>query len=166
MLHEVIYRAYTGLSGPIKVGTPFVLTVYTRDMRQPPSGLIRGVFSACCNVAFDGALISPAHVLNPVQFGPAYPNQQRAAAYAGGISRLGAFASFNGLGSLYVVLARIQMVAVKVGTTNVGINFDNLIYPMDDTLVYGNYAAIPPEIDSYVPPESIDTIPTTVQVIA
>lgn len=158
----------------VKVGGDFDVTLTVEDLR--PSGhysangeereLIRGVFSAYCDLNFDktlaavpvtaGVTASRAALEYRSAFAWAYPflNDRRAFDSPTGITRAGAFsAQWGGLEPGPHDVFRVKLRAKKPGTLIIQVNTKSLRAPLDDTLLMGNLLAVPSEQSDVSPAE-------------
>lgn len=136
-----------------KVGQEFDMSVYVQDLR--PNGtwvddggvvrdLVRGVFAAYCDVSY-----LPSKCLEvSLSYGPLYRNGREYHGQNGMINDTGAFASaFTGDTDQHLLFT-VRMKALATGKAPFVLGFKTP-RPQQDTLVYGNIAAQPPE-QSYV----------------
>lgn len=141
----------------VKVGQEFDVVVSVRDLR--PDGnwvnaagqtrpLIRGVFAGYCDLRYDTSICSEVSIA----FNATYPNGKEYHGSPGaGIDNTGAFAAaLDGLGTSARELFRVRMKAKETGSVSFRLGFD-VPRPQQNTLVYGNIGADPPE-QSYVDP--------------
>lgn len=157
----------------IAVGREFDLALFARDLRPEGSylyageerDLVRGVYAAYCDIHWDkskvtvrqatGTSNSRLRFFNAFVFKAPYRNGMQAFDDPDGITRLGAFQglSFGGDTEPHEIV-RGRMVAIGTGPVTFSTKLTGLRYPLDDTLVYGNLAANPPE-QSFVKSEEM-----------
>ena len=103
--------------------------------------------------------------LGSFMFGPKYPNGRQAVNTPQGIGRLGAFNDLSGgSGVCSVEVVWVRMLALQAGTVAFKPDLAGLAYPNDDCLVYGNWAATPPEYSNVDPSEvQLTPFPLTIQ---
>jgi hypothetical protein len=169
------------------VGQSFDLVLSVQDLRPsgtwsgmklvnglPTNGqwpLVRGVFSAYCDVRYDKALAKvtfaddshPAWFVVCFTFAARYPNNHLAADAADRIDNVGAFASAACGNQSLTEVWRVRMTAKAAGSLVFYPDVSAVPHPQQNTLVYGNDSAIPPE-PSYVAVEEIVTVPCAVTV--
>jgi hypothetical protein len=133
-------------SGYPDIVEPLILT-------GPPDIIVSEKVLANSQVAF----------FNSFQFSQNYPNGKSVVDSDTGINALGAFTgSFTGLGPFELEVVRVRMVSKSVGIQNFILDI-NVSHPMDDTLVYGNWAANPPEY-SEVADNEISLLSTSINI--
>lgn len=163
----------------VKVGQKVDLVLFAQDLRpegeytDPDDGqvkpLLRGVWAAYVNASFNKSYLQPD--LSGIVFKSPYLNGKRAVDKSFGIGELGAFATFQTIGTELVEVVRVPLTAIWPATpgplprVTVYVNMNlNVQHPHYDTLVLGNYQASPPEY-SPVTADEVMLNRTQIQVI-
>lgn len=157
----------------VHVGHDFDLAVTVQDLRpagfyyNPYSGetlpLIRGAYSAYVDVVYPKKLVE---IKSQPQFG-AYSSKTAWLYNRGRISDLGGISSgWGGFGNDPVELARVRMRARKAGmaTFQPDSVTQHKSHPYDDTAMFGNDLASPPEFSRALLPSDIETMSATLRI--
>lgn len=157
----------------LTVGQEFDLALYATDLR--PDGTyeyageerdrVRGVYAAYCDITWDktkaavklatGTSNPRLRFFNAFLFSPDYRAGKQAVEAPDGVARLGGFRGLTfGGDNEPAEVCRVRMTATGMGQVTFAVKLARVLYPMDDTLVYGNLAANPPE-QSHVRPSEI-----------